>query len=64
MSSVTSGNRLPKANLIDREAPDHSWSAYVLSGALLTIALCLAAKYGLAALMVLSDALRGWAGLS
>ena len=65
MSSVTSGHRLPASHTIDREyVPDLSWSRALLAGALLTIVLCLAAKYGMAALVVLSDALRGWAGLS
>ena len=32
MSSVTSGHRLPPANPVDREIPDHNWCTYLLSG--------------------------------
>jgi len=32
MSSVTSAHRLPPANPVDREAPDHNWCTYLLGG--------------------------------
>lgn len=32
MSGVTSGSRLPRANPVDREAPDHNWCTYLLGG--------------------------------
>lgn len=35
MSGVTSAHRLPPANPVDREAPDHNWTAYFLGAAAL-----------------------------
>ena len=43
MSSVTSGHRLPPANPVDREVPDHSWGTYVLAAAGLVAFLYVAA---------------------
>ena len=35
MSSVTSGHRLPPAHDVDREAPDHNWTAHLMAAAAL-----------------------------
>jgi len=39
MSSVTSGHRLPPAHPVDREAPDHNWTAWLMGGAALVACL-------------------------
>ena len=52
------------AHALDREPASRPWTlGDVAGGIVLAAVLCLLAYYGPAALLVLSDALRGWAGV-
>jgi len=55
---------LPGDHPVTQEPESRPWTlGDVASGIVLAAVLCLLAYYGPAALMVLSDALRGWAGV-
>jgi len=51
------------AHALDREPDPMSWPSAILWGIVTGLALCFGAWLGIPALTVLSDALRGWAGL-
>ena len=62
MSSLASRHN-PVAHTVDREPEPMPWPSAILWGIVTGLALCAAAWLGIPALTVLSDALRGWAGM-